>query len=236
MAGNDLPRAIRSLPTGLSTLKRQVRGQLPLMDLRRKPVPLVPEKVAREQQHHAALDKLTDDLYFINPFSLFCNIASSDLMDKIHTGMAEYHDEPSELWHSHAWASSIRATSGAFAHYQSGMPIFPSDFVTFICGEAPCHCSQGAENQKLHTGRVYGVGRDFRSGQTGHIVIEIELVLLKSDITVQLDPPVLDYEGLLSWNFYYFVSECQIISYIPDVQLDYNFGDDRSGKGKVFAF
>ena len=34
----------------------------------------------------------------------------------MHTGLAHFVDEPEELYHSHSWASSIRSTSGEFAH------------------------------------------------------------------------------------------------------------------------
>jgi hypothetical protein len=55
------------------------------------------------------------------------------MFQQLHQGMAEYHDAPTELWHSHAWASSIRTTAGQFAHYSSKQPIFPSDFIMFRC-------------------------------------------------------------------------------------------------------
>ncbi|OXV08616.1 hypothetical protein Egran_03621, partial [Elaphomyces granulatus] len=72
-----------------------------------------------------------EDLYFLDPTHLYKAFMSSDIAANMHSGMAEYHDFPSELHHSPCWASSIRTTSGCFAHYPNGSPIFPSDFVQY---------------------------------------------------------------------------------------------------------
>ena len=45
--------------------------------------------------------------------------------------MAEYVDEPVELWHSRSWGSSVRAASGDFVRIPDGSIIFPGDFVEF---------------------------------------------------------------------------------------------------------
>jgi hypothetical protein len=47
------------LPLSVTTLKRLLREQLPLVAMRKKKVPLIPEKQAK--------DKVEEDLYFINP-------------------------------------------------------------------------------------------------------------------------------------------------------------------------
>jgi aspartate carbamoyltransferase regulatory subunit len=61
-------------------LKVFVREQLPLTKLRVKTIPLVPEKQVR--------DKLTEDLYFIDPVKLVETILNSDVAKKVHFGLA----------------------------------------------------------------------------------------------------------------------------------------------------
>ena len=48
---------------------------------------------------------------------------------KIYFGMAQYVDEPTELWQPHAWGSSIRSTSGQVYHTQEGELINPGDLL-----------------------------------------------------------------------------------------------------------
>ena len=83
----------------------------------------------------------TSEQHWYNPVSLFHSILSSNLAaEKMHFGMAEYVDEPVELWHSRSWGSSVRAASGDFVRIPDGSIIFPGDFVEF----PPCkHVSLG---------------------------------------------------------------------------------------------
>lgn len=121
-----------------------------------------------------------EDLYFFDPLDLFVHILSSDLSKNIHLGMAEYHDNPIELWHSRAWNSLIRSTSGEFAHYSDRKPIFPSDFVLFIYTNPACQVCTSGLAAFPHTGRVLGVGKDMRSSSVKQqtIVVKIQEVYL----------------------------------------------------------
>jgi len=57
-------------------------------------------------------------------------------------------------------------------------------------------------------------------------VLEIQEILLRRDLQTQLQPPLLDNEGLLSWNKFHFVREDHI-NYRIDVFLDYGFQDEK---------
>lgn len=123
---------LAKLPSCLSTLKQQTRAQLPLLQLRRKRIPLQPDMVAGTSEF-----RTEEDLYFFDAIQLTRIILSSDLMKKMHFGFGEFHDAPTELWHGHGWRSSIRTTSGQFVYHQ-GEPVFPSDFIDFVCTDITC--------------------------------------------------------------------------------------------------
>ena len=98
----------------------------------------------------------------------------------MHFGLGEFRDNPRELWHSHAWRSSLRTTSGRFAHYVSGKPIFPSDIISFRCYDpscpSGCYYLSATAKERQHVGRVYSVGKDFRSGirEQGVVTVEVQ--------------------------------------------------------------
>jgi hypothetical protein len=96
------PARVQNLPTNITVLKAFVREQLPLTKMRVKTILLLPEKQVR--------DKLTEDLYFIDPVKLVETILSSDVAQKMHFGLAHRVNNPTELFRSKAWASSIRTT------------------------------------------------------------------------------------------------------------------------------
>jgi hypothetical protein len=238
----ELQKEVHKLPSCLSTLKRQTTAQLPLLPMRKKSIPLQSEQLGKDKPTATSSatapvqPRSQEDLFFFDPTSLFTAFVRSDVCRKMHFGLGEFHDNPIELWHSHAWRSSIRTTSGQFAHYPpSGKPIFPSDIVFFRCHDHNCprHCSRdpiSSQHQLQHLGRVHSVGRDFRSSvqERGTIVIEIQEILLPQDLqSLGIQPPLLENEGLLSWNKFHLVREDHIIRRLDQVFLDYSFGDEK---------
>ena len=132
----------QSLPASLPTLKRRLNRQLPLLDMRTKEIPLIPENLPTETATRKAqgVDKIPHEtLHFIDPEAMFKAFMSSDIVKDMHIGMAHWVDTPSELWESRCWSSSLRTTSGQYAHFkpigaqdrndQTGDPIFPSEWV-----------------------------------------------------------------------------------------------------------
>lgn len=242
------PNDITSLPSSLATLKRHVYRQLPLLDMRTKEIPLVQEKLPTEtatRRAQGATGVPHETLHFFDPQSLFKAFMSSDIVKDMHIGMAHWVDEPTELWHARCWSSSIRTTSGQYAHFkiaanaQSVMeePIFPSDFVHFSCSDEMCKCNT---RDIFHIGRVYGVGLDHRTGTTsrGEIFLQVQQafrsVELPEALIAQLDPPMHANEVILSWEETYFIPERDIHGNAPiEVVLDYVFGEDRAKRSSI---
>lgn len=185
---------LKNLPKALATTKASVTRQLPLIDMRVMDVLLKIEKLPtmNETQKEKAKQNevLTAKLFFFNPVSLFTSILVSDLAKKMHFDMAYFVDSPSELYHSHTWSGSIRTTSGIYAHSINedltlGDPIFPSNFVYFVCCQADCRCanSNASDYSFYHVGRVYGVGKDFKSRSLRNKATPRSSIVLQIEIT-----------------------------------------------------
>ena len=158
-------KEITGLPRSVTTLKGQVICQLPLIDMRKKSVPLISVKLATETATCKALGIdggiSHENLHFFDPSPLFEAFLSLDIAQKMHIGMAEFRDKPTKLWHARCWLSSVRTTSGEYTHCADGDPIFPSDFVIFRCLNTNCKCFQQTDG--AHFGRVYSVGKYFKA-------------------------------------------------------------------------
>jgi len=191
---------IKNLPNQLSTLKDRISKRFPLLDMRVADIPLIVEKLATEQasrkrdEAQAGKEPIAK-LHIIDPTSIFTAFMSSDVGQKMHTGLAHFVDEPEELYHSHSWASSTRSTSGEFAHIigweeteDGGIidsiidVVFPSDIVLYCCTitDCPCQAANVEQPHLSHIGRVYGVGRDYRNDfctkEKGQIALQIQEV------------------------------------------------------------
>ena len=223
---------LSSLPETLTTLKRQTKGQLPLLPMRKSNIPLNPAKLPahssklRGSGFTTSPSVPTEDLYFFDPPSLFqAFLSAPSIRERLHVGMAEFRENPSEYWHSRAWSSSIRTTSGQYAHSPlDGQPLFPSDFVTFKCGMLECVCFGGG--QERHLGRILEVGRDYREHVTvkGVITLKIQRALGYEDAsTLPLNPPMLQNELILTHDFFYVVED-SVIHDNREIHLDYLFG------------
>ena len=149
---------IKNLPNQL-TLKDRISKRFPLLDMRAADMTLIVEKLATERasrkrdEAQAGKDPIAK-LHIIDPTSIFTAFMSSDVGQKMHTGPAHFVDKPEELYHSHSWASSIRSTSGEFAHIigweeteDGGIidsiidVVFPSDIVLYCCTNTDCPSS-----------------------------------------------------------------------------------------------
>ena len=96
---------INSLPASVTTLKKQVIRQLPLLNMRKKSIPLIPAKLPTETATRKAAGIGADgvpheDLYFFDPSDLFKAFLSSDVAKKMHMDLGEFRDQLSELWQS----------------------------------------------------------------------------------------------------------------------------------------
>ncbi|PMD37433.1 hypothetical protein L207DRAFT_585769 [Hyaloscypha variabilis F] len=154
---------IKRLPKALESLKKSFVNQLPLLQQRKRKVDLVPEKVptlAASAKVDGGNSPPFAWAYWFDPTCLISSILSTpSIKGQMFFGMAHFVDEPQEFYHSMSWASSIRLTSGEYAYYPDHTPIFPSDFVQYICQSPSCPCSKEA----THRGRVYCVGKNYTS-------------------------------------------------------------------------
>lgn len=153
------------LPPTVDTLKRHVHEERPHIEIRRKTVALQPDKLPSSRITNALVsgnDANSQELYYINPVSLMQRLLQSSLASSMHFGLAHLVDTPTEAWHSIQWAGSIRTTSGEFAKYPNGEPIFPGDIVKFGCGVSICKVCR-SDNPQHHTGQVMEVYRDQRN-------------------------------------------------------------------------
>jgi hypothetical protein len=201
--------------------------------MRSKPIPLISQKLATKTPAQKAMPSTGiphEDMYFIDPVCLYTAFMNSDIADSMHKGMAEFHDLATELHHSRCWSTSVRTTSGEYAHNKDGSAIFPSDFVTFTCFDEECACMLERE---LHIGRVLGVGRFFQTDPhipPGSVVLEIReaydyTTLADDDQFDAIEPPVHKQELILSAAGCY-VPEDHIIDFV-DVVLDHSFGERK---------
>ncbi|KAL9030964.1 MAG: hypothetical protein Q9196_000960 [Gyalolechia fulgens] len=167
------------LPAKLDTLKRHVRQRIPMLQIMRKAIPVTIQKQAsfgRTDKKKEIIRK-SSWMYWFDPADFVRNILkASQLREQMYFGMAQYHDHPTELWHSKAWGSSIRATSGDVVLDHQGMLVVPGDIIVFTGGTY------------FDKGRVVFIGRDFRQTTDqefhGTVVITVQQVLFWKELTV----------------------------------------------------
>ncbi|KAJ8132205.1 hypothetical protein O1611_g1419 [Lasiodiplodia mahajangana] len=181
------------LPTTVDTLKRYVKEELPLLEIRSQPVALNPDKLPSSRLRAAEVagsivDQPKQDMFFFNPIEFFKSIFASKLAASMHFGMAKLVDNPSEAYHSAQWAASIRTTSGEFAYYPDAPrgeededeahvqdydgrdPIFPGDMIEFRCAHHVCNTcrpKEGVEDETrgTHIGQIMEIYRDYRTSR-----------------------------------------------------------------------
>lgn len=210
---NPTHEQLSSLPTSLDTVKSHLQGALPLLQLRQKEVGLDVDVLPTA----GTAPTKADTLHFFDPASLFnAMLSSTELTGKMFTGLGHFIDSPSEPWHSRAWLSSIRSTSGQFAIYpvddrsaavsesphqtrrsaadaegnkRIGQPIFPSDFVRYQCLVIECACHSSIDDR--HLGVVTAAGLDHRTvrphgGPLGSKAVRIQRLAPATELPVQL--------------------------------------------------
>ena len=168
----------KHLPRTVNTVKKHAKEQLPHIKLREADVPVdlakLPTKGAGAKADTNTKENDDDDddednqatelMTFFDPVHLFKTALSSEsFRSKIHVGMAHWVDTPSELYHSLAWASSIKASSGQYAYMEDGTVLFPSDTITYFCSDDECPCDG---REVYHRGRIFAIGLDHTTSAT----------------------------------------------------------------------
>lgn len=193
------------------------------------------------------LPKVTMRLTFFDPPTLFRNLVASDIGRRAHTGPGFFVDAPHELFESHSWLSSVRTTSGRYAHIilddgRIGPAIFPSDWVYYRCLDSACElrCSAIRDHSddivNIHIGRVYGVGLDRRTRPCTAMPDELCLQIQEAHriqssflANVDLSPAQLTNELVLCTDPVY-IPESLVYSHI-DVHVDRHFGEEHHDPG-----
>ncbi|WEW61081.1 hypothetical protein PRK78_006570 [Emydomyces testavorans] len=223
---------LKALPNGLSDLKKKCQSQFPILPIRSTSISVVPRQLptlsAVNRESLKALSQL--DMFFQDPVALLEVLAQSPAFHhKIHIDMAELVDEPTELWQSFSWGSSIRCTSGDFAQYPNRDPIFPSNIVHHTCQTTNCKChrSPGA----LHYERVQFVAQDQRpaSCEPGSIILRVRPMfgynpLTNKTVFKNMVPPFHARE-LIEWedeDQKLLLDENNIVCWV-DIYLNYKF-------------
>ncbi|KAI5778025.1 hypothetical protein EDC01DRAFT_623375 [Geopyxis carbonaria] len=169
VAALAVPGDWKKLPDTLDALHKQYSRSIPTPPIYSKVIP-----VCADKQPTGVKPTNESPVYFINALQLINTMLNCpQLRNKMHFGMAELVDEPSELWHSGSWAESIRSCSGEFARYPNGRPIFPSDTVRHANG----------------LGRVKEVFKDKRTigNENNAIILVLQNILSYSALTSEMD-------------------------------------------------
>ena len=224
---------LKDLPQTFQPLQRRVYGHIPQIPLRKALIPLNSDKLAtmaesrKEEARRLGNQVPKEFLYFFDAPSLFKRFLQSDLRQQLHFGFGHFVDTPSEPWHSLAWMSSVRTTSGMYARYSDGEPIFPSDTVSYRPSDTSCQHTQ------IHVGRVVAVGLDFRKTATaldcGALRVLVQNILFREEIDplTILNEKIEEHEILLTSSYEY-LPESSIISPSPiTIYFDYLSGDKR---------
>ncbi|KAL9035756.1 MAG: hypothetical protein Q9180_004684 [Flavoplaca navasiana] len=209
-------KILQRLPNGYAALRRRTRGWLPQMQLRRALLPLhapklpsVPEKKKRRRTPPPP----KEHLYFFDPLDLFEKILLSTLAKRMYFGFGEFRTHPTELWHSRAWTSSVRTTSGQFARYRNGSPIFPSDWVIFKIPASDIE----------HLGRVVEVGLDFRDDaqEPGKVKLKIQRALWQTEMSSTFPFQQFGVNEVMLRADFIFLNEDAVISQQTNVAMEY---------------
>ncbi|KAI9749166.1 MAG: Glutathione reductase [Chaenotheca gracillima] len=235
----DLSR-LKLLPKNVQTLKGMVKHHLPLTKMRRQEISLTPEKLPSftPQEKRSQIPPSPKAwLHWFDPISLVSGILSSpSLRSKMHIGMAEFVEKPTELWQSMSWGTSIRSCSGQFSRYYDNSPIFPSDVVHYRCDSADCICQ--VHGSTKHMGRVYAVGRDYTSAASvpGVVTVMMQRMFRSVELPAgfqhglsKMVAPLDRRELILVEDNFLYLSEKHIVEQQLDVWVDYAFDNPSLG-------
>lgn len=164
----DIAHKDSGLPMKMDTLKRRLRKQIPLLKMFRFSIPVEVKKqpsLARREKNPGRTSVKTW-LYWYCPKDLTSWILSSRLTYEMHFGLAHYVDRPKELYHSLAWGSSVRSSSGENVASQAGDLLISGDIVRI----PPTVCQSTG---RIHTrGRIVFIGKDYRGARAPQLDLD----------------------------------------------------------------
>ncbi|KAI1811386.1 hypothetical protein GGS20DRAFT_588590 [Poronia punctata] len=192
---------IATLPVTVHTLKNTMKRRLPLIEMRKASIPLRAEKLSTARLSRKQGGVPNQDLYYFNCVEYLKALILSKIKDDMYFGLALLVDDKDKIhpWHSRAWASSARSTSGQFARGRDGEVILPSDFVVYECHVVNCPTCHRGETT-YHHGRVVEVWRDQRSEPLtvqGEVILRIEPIVRLNYIKGALADIADDFENFM---------------------------------------
>ncbi|KAI5299974.1 hypothetical protein KEM56_002839, partial [Ascosphaera pollenicola] len=109
---------LKKLPKSLATVKTVRFKAVRILPVRKKELLVVNTKMPTlsHRKRQEAI-KLTRPMFYIDPVAtILCHLAQN-FKQTNHIGLAEFVQHPKEMWQTHAWASSIRTSSGDLGYY-----------------------------------------------------------------------------------------------------------------------
>jgi hypothetical protein len=126
----------------------------------------------------------------------------------------------------------VSSTSGEFAKYPDGQPIFPSDIVRYQCSNTACKFECRMSGSEAHVGRIVAVGKDYRHNANVKGIVKLQLQMLigykaaTDSLCTLLEstgPPFRENELIVHEDEYLYLSESDISSWEKTILLDYQF-------------
>ncbi|ROW07924.1 hypothetical protein VMCG_03429 [Cytospora schulzeri] len=239
----DIPLDILKMPTLPPSLKPEERTKF---EAYKAKVRAADEEAKNKRGKKAkgkavAPEKLPDlsmKLTFFDPISIFKNLVASDIFRNAHQGPAHFVDEPTELFQSHAWASSVRASGGIYPHiWIDNKPdpfatILPSDFVYYRCMDEACYCHTIGDDDPntgdLHLGRIFGFGIEKREGSPTFgihgLTLQIQEALRPNHRALGKTTTTLATDELVLNSTLTLVHESSVFDFV-DIYVDKLFGE-----------
>lgn len=236
-----------ALPAKFDTLKRRCSHNVVAVKLRRAQVNvevLKQPSMSRSKRIKlkASATKVAEKnwMYFVDPMDLIRRILKTDWLSKqIYQGPALLVEEPTELWHSFASASSARCASGTYAVNRLNEQIILGDIVEFQ-NEEDITRETFRLKAGQHFGRVRTTYLNCRKGSVtkDQLLTSVEPILPKASLTstarawtANLDVPLAKKEYLLHAGDF-FISPQMISRRVDILELRYGFDGTVDTQGQ----
>ena len=216
----------KTLSLKLNSFKRQIRRHVSLLKLTRKALSIIIEKqsslVARKKgERKQRIERLVWQYWYDFVDLIRTILSATKLREKMHFDMTTYVDESIELWHFHAWDSSIRSCFEDVCYTQKDSFIISDDLVRIFCDDST---SEWAYTMS----RVIFIERDHCSD-----ALTSDEIILFLQCIVQRNHPILGDDSLnddedelfLVENINHLVSIDRVLSHL-NAALDRDYSDD----------
>ena len=216
----------KTLSLKLNSLKRQIRRHVSLLKLIRKTLSIIIEKqsslvVRKKEKRKQRIERLVWQYWYDLVDFIRTILSVTKLREKMHFDMTTYVDESIELWHSHAWDSSIRNCFEDVCYTQKNNLIISDDLIRIFCDDST--------NEWAYTiNRVIFIERNhcFDALTSNEIILSLQCIVQRNHSILNDDFLNDDEDELfLVENINHLVSIDRVLSHL-NVALDRNYNDD----------